>query len=65
MTRCRFPTKPPPYWTAAKRKLGMNERAIFRIWWTNYTDEKRMMAWLAAPDADWRVNNMEKPKVPR
>lgn len=56
-----IPTKPPRYWVAAKRKLGMSEPAFGRIWYHIYTRQKRLEAWLAAPADEWIENGVRKP----
>ncbi len=56
-----FPTRPPRYWVAAKRRLGMSDAAFGRIWYHIYTPQKRMEAWLAAPEDEWQENGLRRP----
>ncbi|HEY6028126.1 MAG TPA: hypothetical protein VIV09_14605 [Pseudolabrys sp.] len=58
-----YPKKPPRYWVAAKRRLGMNDAALGRIWYQNYKDEKRIAAWLAASDEEWREHGLRRPNA--
>lgn len=57
-----YPKKPPKYWVAAKRRLGINEAGMGRIWWSTYTDERRYMAWLAAAPEEWTEHGLRKPE---
>jgi hypothetical protein len=56
-----YPKKPPKYWVAAKRRLGIQEAGMGRIWWKTYTDDRRFMAWMAAPDEEWKEHGLKKP----
>jgi hypothetical protein len=56
-----FPKKPPKYWVAAKRRLGMTDQGFGRVWWTTYTEERRLMAWLAASAEEWQEHGLRKP----
>jgi hypothetical protein len=55
------PAQPPAYWVAAKRRLGMSEPVFGRIWYHNYTPQKRLEAWLAANEEEWRRHGLRKP----
>jgi hypothetical protein len=56
-----YPKKPPRYWVAAKRRLGISDEGMGRIWWKTYTDDRRYMAWLAAPQEEWLEHGLRKP----
>ena len=35
-----YPEKPPRYWIAAKQASGLSDPALFRIWWSVYSDDE-------------------------
>jgi hypothetical protein len=57
-----YPKKPPKYWVAEKRRLGIADAGMGRIWYTIYRDEKRLLAWLAAPQEEWLEHGLRKPE---
>jgi hypothetical protein len=59
-----YPKKPPRYWVAAKRRLGMSDEGFGRVWWQTYSDQRRLMAWLAAPEEEWKEHGLERPDSP-
>jgi len=58
-----YPKKPPKYWVASKRRLGMSDEGLGRVWWKTYTDQRRYMAWLAAPNEEWAAHGLKKPET--
>lgn len=57
-----YPKKPPRYWVAAKRRTGMSDEGMGRVWWKLYTDQRRYMAWAAASAEEWSEHGLQKPK---
>ena len=58
-----YPKKPPRYWLAAKERDGISTAGAGRIWWKNYKEEKRLLAWMAAPEEEWREHGLTKPAM--
>ena len=56
-----FPLKPPKYWMEAKRRIGISAQGAGRIWYHTYDNERRLIAWLAADQEEWRAYGMRKP----
>jgi hypothetical protein len=56
-----YPAKPPRYWLEAKQRTGLSLAACGRIWFRNYTDTKRIAAWLVASDEEWVEHGLKRP----
>lgn len=56
-----FPLKPPRYWMNAKQGIGISAAGAGRIWYKTYDNERRLIAWMAADESEWRAYGMRKP----
>lgn len=56
-----FPLKPPKYWVEAKQRIGVSGAGAGRIWYHTYDNQRRLIAWMAADESEWRAHGMRKP----